>query len=942
MDNMTSYSVLSGIFGTIAAGQDVQRKARADATKRAQELSDQQQIKAYESGLRMNESQVTTLGNALTKDARTAFSFLTSGEFATQRSDLMRTHPTIYAAVEATALGDIGFSKAEQAMIDSAKQGTQNAFSILESDPVKSLPDTDPFKMVVQSYAYTPGLSEKELDLLNGVTYENAQTMLKGMTGINQTFDVLENPMHPQYAFFKALSSIKKPAPEYVSPLNSDTTKLIDKALAGGNVEDALSNIDSITGSINNKFTTVGDPSYSAQAVADVATLNFLKASIGTKDPSNVETARDVINRARTAATSATTQPAQAQAATLAVQAIEDSFDDNVLKDPSVAGEFAALRGIAETAEAVANGTQIFMGNDQKPVIQVADFEDLFSGDIKKVEGALNKINGNPNISAAYDKMNATSKEHFENGIKTAIRMVYDDDGKQRTSVGQEGKLQKFTRPPRDFSVFSNNLYEFQFVKDYLHGGPDAGGLNIPEYGTTRTNAALLPDQGTLPPNILRDEAGEHNLSEDVVAFASKKGFDRPSDMIRGNHVYKNAWAKRKNELFTGMNLVHDSGAFSGGPSRAVDARVYDDLSFGMARLGVRGGSELMSVIAGNMPADIPPALQPRGGRGVNAAQVRSVLSSETGMNIDLGDIGTNITNNTNFSRNLREALSRARSMGQGSRFEDGFRSAYFNIVGSENSFINRATGAIENAALGDFVRLEDMQTEDDYGVSNESNRRGVSKKAESFLETEWAKSNAQLASLYVTLAYDFAKTMDPSGRISERDFAAALESISGSIFAPRAISIGLMESFLDRAEQNVFFQQEVFGITSKFMGDDVYYKPTPSDMQLLRGLRHYREVNDRMQDQMNIDLFKRRLSRATSYNSQDMNDYYVYVVPTNLPDELLDNPNLDIREVRKRVSGMESASLYMGKPVYVNVANDNPRILSIKEVQQFGLGESL
>jgi hypothetical protein len=116
---------------------------------------------------------------------------------------------------------------------------------------------------------------------------------------------------------------------------------------------------------------------------------------------------------------------------------------------------------------------------------------------------------------------------------------------------------------------------------------------------------------------------------------------------------------------------------------------------------------------------------------------------------------------------------------------------------------------------------------------------------------------------------------------------------------------------------------------------------PTPADMQRLRALRHFREIDDRMQDQTNIDVFKRRLSRANSYNSQDMTKFYAFQTPTDLPDEILDNAAIDIVEVRRRV-GNETAPLYRGKPVYLNVANGNPRILSIQEVRQYGLGSML
>ena len=43
------------------------------------------------------------------------------------------------------------------------------------------------------------------------------------------------------------------------------------------------------------------------------------------------------------------------------------------------------------------------------------------------------------------------------------------------------------------------------------------------------------------------------------------------------------------------------------------------------------------------------------------------------------------------------------------------------------------------------------------------------------FVRQNFANNQAKLGAALVTLAYNYAKTMDPSGRISERDFQAAL-----------------------------------------------------------------------------------------------------------------------------------------------------------------------
>ena len=944
MSEMVTYSVLANVFGSIATGQEAQaearRKARADAAKRQAELEDNITLKKVQAGIDITKSQVDLWGNTLTGDARAALAFTTLPEFADSRVFMQESYPMMYAAVEAAATKDLGLSKIEESYYETAKSGLPQAINVLRSNYVQALPENDSFRQLIEARVYTPGLSTDQLNVLKDISYEEAQTILGGMRGFDQDFDIVNDKdlfsagsMHPDYAFYRALKSIKKPVDEYETVLTTDVRQMIDRGVQGENVADALSKIKGIIGAINPKFLDPKSESYSPQATADKSVLEFVVAASATREPSSVEKALEVIESARTSVQGFTGAEAQKASARAAVGQIELEFNPETLANPRVAVALQSLKGVAEAVNKVADGTATFVDDNSEQLVQIKNFEDLFSGDIKKVDGALKRINGNRNIIAAYDKMDSNSKERFESGIKAAIQFVYDDQTKPE-AINDGQKVVKIQRAPKRFNTYTNNLYELDFVSKYIHGATDEGGLNIPEYGTTRSGNPLLPPQGDLPPNVILNMSNlEVPLTEDTMAFASKRGFNRPSDMIAGNDVYGQAFNTGGNKLFTGMNLIHDSGAFA--YEGAVDGRVYDDLAFGMSRVGIRGGRELMLTVAGNMSDEVPPELRPTGSRGVNAAKVRTVLSRETGMNIDLEQTSTTINNNITFAKNLREAISRAEAMGGGSKFEDGFRSAYFNIIGSEQSILSRAAGSLAN-----FVRLEDMQNVDDYGVSNEQNRRGVTAKAKAFLEDEWATRNAELASLYVTLAYDFAKTMDPSGRISERDFSAALEAISGSAFAPRLITVNLMKSFLERAVQNTFFQEDVYSITSKFMGDSVVYMPTPGDMQKLRALKHYRAIDDRMQDQMKVELFMSRMDAASRWNSQAMMEYYSYSTPNNLPAELVSNRDVNIKEVRMKVgaSGVETAPLFMGKPVYVDVSSGRAVMLSVAQMREYGL----
>mgnify|MGYP003109778033 CR=1 FL=1 len=948
MDNITSYAVLSNVFGAIATGQDAKRKAEREAAikekERAADIAGQKDVKLYESGLRSQEARLNEFVAAVTSDVRTAYAFMTLSKFAEQRRLIEKENPLIYATIEAKSLGDLGLSQVEKELYDTAKSSNEAAVNVFQSQYVQNLPENDGFRQIIEARIITPSMSQAQADSLKDMTYETAQTILSGYMGTDQLFNVVYQPMHKDYPYIRALRSIKEKPDEYEPILTSEIVSALNKAIdKGESVGNALDQITNLQNSIGAPFLTPGSDTYSSVAVTENLTLEFMKKSLATKNPSRVEEATAVIENVLTKIGGMTSQESQTTMAKIAAEAIGGSFSEQTLKNRNVAGIYQSLVALGTVTQDVAEGTALFSNNDDKNIAKIKNFDDLFSADPKKALSVLQAINGNPTFTAAYENMNASSKDRFEKGIKTAINTIYDNEGVETTTFTAGNKTVKSQRAPQEFNLLIPELYNLKFVKDHIHNSREDGGMNIPQYGTTRSGKPNLPPQGDAPPNIIVTMNGEEvPASPEMIAFATKRGFNSPADMISGNDVYNDGFNSRNREsVFKAMNLVHEAAIFGSNPALAVDGSRYDDIAFGMARLGVAGGRDLMSVVAGNMPDYIPPELVPTGTRGGSASEVRKVLQRETGMIIDLDGVGQQIENNTTFKRNLYTAISLAQSMGGGSKFEDGFRAAYYNLFSAPDSLLNRATGAIKAGVLDSFIKVDDMQTENDYGVSASTNQNRVKDQAKAFLETEWAKANAQLASMYVTLAYDFAKTMDPSGRISERDFGAALAAISGGVTDPRTITIALMESLADRAEQNVFFQQDVFGVTSKFQGDNVMYMPTPADMQRLRALRHFREIDDRMQDQTNIDVFKRRLSRANSYNSQDMTKFYVFQTPSGLPDEILDNPAVDIVEVRRRV-GNETAPLYRGKPVYLNVASDNPRILSIQEVRQYGLGSML
>ena len=81
---------------------------------------------------------------------------------------------------------------------------------------------------------------------------------------------------------------------------------------------------------------------------------------------------------------------------------------------------------------------------------------------------------------------------------------------------------------------------------------------------------------------------------------------------------------------------------------------------------------------------------------------------------------------------------------------------------------------------------------------------------------------------------------MDPSGRISERDFQAALEAVSAGAFDSRETRLAVVNRLINNAEDSVAFHGRIFDVSSKMKGNVRVYNVTNADIKNMRALRHF------------------------------------------------------------------------------------------------------
>ena len=173
------------------------------------------------------------------------------------------------------------------------------------------------------------------------------------------------------------------------------------------------------------------------------------------------------------------------------------------------------------------------------------------------------------------------------------------------------------------------------------------------------------------------------------------------------------------------------------------------------------------------MSDNVPEGLGAEPGRTtVNLAQSNTLFEALTGVPLDEKKLNSRMAADRAFLRTGNQVLDALRKASDGSAFTQDVRATFMNLFTVSDSVASQAVKAGKKA----FEELG-IYNPNDY-VSAESRER-IEDATEQFLQQEFLANDAVLASSLVKFAYSFAKTMDEAGRISERDYIAALAAVN-------------------------------------------------------------------------------------------------------------------------------------------------------------------
>ena len=246
---------------------------------------------------------------------------------------------------------------------------------------------------------------------------------------------------------------------------------------------------------------------------------------------------------------------------------------------------------------------------------------------------------------------------------------------------------------------------------------------------------------------------------------------------------------------------------------------------------------------------------------GFTLAQLNSVIRTTLGHDVNFEDVSKAITNHTTFITQAEEVERLLMTAGISSQFADDLSLSVLNVFGLQDSVIATIGSRIREFVFKDndvLFDVNDMRVEP--GGNAEASRARIIEMSNEFVRQNFANNQAKLGAALVTLAYNYAKTMDPSGRISEKDFQAALVAVQGTRTANVGARLSSIRNIIRKSNNQLVYNQKVFKIKSTGTGNNVRYRLSKPHLQRMQALTHYRPLLRASRGMQDVKRYKRLL----------------------------------------------------------------------------------
>ena len=302
--------------------------------------------------------------------------------------------------------------------------------------------------------------------------------------------------------------------------------------------------------------------------------------------------------------------------------------------------------------------------------------------------------------------------------------------------------------------------------------------------------------------------------------------------------------------------------------------------------------------------------VKPKSKLAFSATEINNVVKDLTKNYVDIEKLDEKNEHLTKYINLLNNALLNIDFEGTATQIGIGLRNVRVDIFGQD--------GLISEA--GKLILPENIEFDLSSGVSAAQQAENIRK---SVLAFEQRVQNAELRSTLITLAYHRARSLDPAGRISDRDFQASLDSLTAGLLANNKVSKNLINNFLEQARSEELFFTKVSDVLANF-NTNGGYRLLNSHIRTFRALPHYNKLKTMSRSIRNMRDYKAQF--------EDNGTYDDVRYELSLVKEDSDNPENSVYEVFYKGTDNPIAR---GIPVYTD---NMGKILTIQELRTRGV----
>ena len=467
------------------------------------------------------------------------------------------------------------------------------------------------------------------------------------------------------------------------------------------------------------------------------------------------------------------------------------------------------------------------------------------------------------------------------------------------------------------------NLYAIKEIKDFIDSG---AGLNQSAATQSMTPNVINSDQFVqesentlLPPNQVRLIDGRvAQVSEDTVEFSNWAGYGPDVKAMfkdEGNVMMLETAGSEVGGLVTDSdNLFKTANKIRKNVPRIrsvanLTTKDFAKIGYMMINNDVNSSVDQFNVLSSLM-SNRHGFQVPANKLALSVTEVNEALKQLSGNYVDIDKLSEKNDHLTKYIQLLNKVLSDVDFEGDATGVGIFIRNLRVDIFGEDGILIEGV----------EAILPENIEFDLTSGVSATEQANNIRNYSKNFAKRV---RNADLASTLITLAYHRARSLDPAGRISDRDFKSALDSISGPFLASNKITTSLITNLLDDAKQEETFFTKVSDVLST-ANSSRNFRLLDSHVRTFKALPYMNKLRS-----MHTAIKDMRKYRDY-YNSTGTYDDQLYDL--DLFKENDENPDMSVYQAVYKGS---SNPIARGIPVYTD---GNGKILTIQELRERGV----